>query len=302
MSTTSTPTHQRPLNGTAAMIKMAISMIIFGSVGFFSVQTGLPAIELVFIRCVAATLFLGGLWFATGQYKKEKRHTRELVHILICGVFLILNWVFLFKSFETLSITIAISIYHLAPVMVLIFGSLLFKERLNLMAVLAIAVCFVGTLFIAGINQNTSLKDFMASGLLWGLLAAFFYACTTLMGKGIKYTSTYAVTSLQTLVGVLMLLPFVNLGAFEGLSSSNWVYIAATGLIHTGLVFYLFFDSIRLLSAKVISILVFLDPAVAIVMDVLLLDFVPTHMQTIGVALIFIGMAFTLKPTTKKTT
>lgn len=300
MSTTSSPNHA--LNSTPAMIKMAISMVIFGSVGFFSVQTGLPAIELVFIRCVAATLFLGGLWFATGQYKKEQLHKRELVHILICGVFLILNWVFLFKSFETLSITIAISIYHLAPVMVLIFGSFLFKERLNLMAIVAIAVCFVGTLFIAGINQDTSLTDFMASGLLWGLLAAFFYACTTLMGKGIRYTSTYAVTSLQTLVGVLMLLPFVNLGAFEGLSSSNWAYIAATGLIHTGLVFYLFFDSIRLLSAKVISLLVFLDPAVAIVMDVLLLDFVPTLMQTIGVALIFIGMAFTLKPTSKKTT
>ncbi len=292
--------HTAPLNGTPALLKMAISMVIFGSVGFFSVQTGLPAIELVFIRCVAATLCLGGLWFATGQYKKEQYHPRELVHILMCGVFLVLNWVFLFKSFDTLSITIAISIYHLAPVMVLIVGSFLFKERLNGFALLAIAVCFVGTLFIAGINQHTALSDFMASGLLWGLLAAFFYACTTLMGKGIRYTSTYAVTSLQTLIGVFMLLPFVNFEAFTGLSTTNWGYIVATGLIHTGLVFYLFFDSIRRLSAKVIALLVFLDPAVAIVLDVWLLDFSPTTMQIIGVALIFIGMAFTLKPGTHK--
>ncbi|PFR54936.1 EamA family transporter, partial [Bacillus cereus] len=33
-------------------IKMILSMSIFGSIGFFSVQTGLPSFELVFVRCI----------------------------------------------------------------------------------------------------------------------------------------------------------------------------------------------------------------------------------------------------------
>nr|MCX3330265.1 EamA family transporter [Bacillus pacificus] len=43
-------------------LKMIISMVIFGSVGFFSVQTNLPSFELVFVRCIFATIFLSLCW------------------------------------------------------------------------------------------------------------------------------------------------------------------------------------------------------------------------------------------------
>lgn len=280
-----------------ASIKMAISMAIFGSVGFFSVQTGLPALELVFIRCVCATLFLGAAWVITGQAKREVWHKKEILQIILCGVFLVLNWLFLFMSFEVMSITIAISIYHLAPVMVLVLAAIFLKEKLTWLAVIAVALCFVGTLLIAGINQNTRLADFMASGFFVAFLSALFYALLTLTGKGIHKTSTYATTWIQTLVGAILLAPFVSLGHFDGLSMYNWSFILATGVIHTGFVFYLFFDSIRQLSARTISILVFLDPAVAIVLDVLITGFVPSAMQTAGVVLIFSAMALSfIKP------
>lgn len=278
-------------NITHATIKMAVAMAIFGSVGFFSIQTGLPALELVFIRCVCATLFLGAAWLLTGQAKKEIWHKKEVIQIMICGVFLVLNWLFLFMSFKVMSITIAISIYHLAPVMVLILAAVFLKERLTWIAVVAVAMCFVGTLFIAGINQDTELQDFMASGFFVAFLSALFYALLTLTGKSINKTSTYATTWIQTLVGAFVLLPFVKFGHFDGLTVKNWGFIIATGVIHTGVVFYLFFDSIRKLSTRTISILVFLDPAVAILLDVVITKFVPTGMQTIGVILIFAAMA-----------
>lgn len=179
-------------------IKMILSMSIFGSIGFFSVQTGLPSFELVFIRCICATLFLTLCWFATGQYKNEKWNKKEIVQILACGVFLVFNWVFLFKAFEVMSITIAISVYHLAPIIVLMIGSIVFKERLTAFAVLSITICFIGTVLVAGVDGSMSLEKLMSSGMVWALLAALFYAFTTLLGKGIKHTSAYAMTFLQT--------------------------------------------------------------------------------------------------------
>ena len=62
----------------AAMIKLTISMAIFGSIGFFTIHTGIPAVELVFIRCICATLFLGGLWLITGGHKTEQWDKKEL--------------------------------------------------------------------------------------------------------------------------------------------------------------------------------------------------------------------------------
>ncbi|MBT2574899.1 DMT family transporter [Bacillus sp. ISL-51] len=279
---------------STAVIKMVISMVIFGSIGFFSEHTNVPSFELVFVRCLCATLFLGICWFATGQYRTEKWSRREVLQTLACGFFLVFNWVFLFKSFEETSVTIAISVYHLAPVLVLLLGSVIYREKLRVMSVASIVICFLGTALISGISGNTSLAQLMGSGIIWAVLAALFYAFTTLLGKGINSLSPYAVTFLQTGLGIVILLPFIHFGSFSHLSYSNWIMIVSTGIIHTGIVYLLFFDSLRFLSTRFISIIVFLDPAVAIVLDTVFTGFRPDLYQSLGIVMIFAGMALTL--------
>jgi drug/metabolite transporter (DMT)-like permease len=240
-------------------------------------------------------------WFVTGEYKREKWNVKEIKQILLCGIFLVFNWVFLFKAFEMMSVTVAISIYHLAPVLVLLLGSFMFKEKITVLGVISIFICFGGTLLIIGVEQLT-IDGFMSSGILWALLAALFYACTTLLGKGIIHTSAYAVTFLQTFLGIFLLLPFVHFSDFHFLTTANWTAIFVTGFVHTGLVYYLFFDSLRYLKTQVISVLVFLDPVVAILLDTAFTGFRPTILQLAGIVLIFLGMLFNLKrkPSSKK--
>ncbi|TQR21661.1 DMT family transporter [Psychrobacillus vulpis] len=287
------------MNG-AAMMKMTLSMAIFGSIGFFTGKTGIPATELVFVRCICATLFLSLCWFISGQYKVEAWQKKEVLQTMLCGVFLVLNWVFLFKAFEEMSITVAITIYNLAPIFVLILGSLFLKERMTLTSLLAIIICFLGSIFIIGIQNFTSVTDFIGSGFIWALLSAVCYAMTVLLGKGINGLSAYAMTFIQTTIGILILFPFMNFSVFHSLNEANWLYILGTGLIHTGFVYYLFFDSLRKLSTVIISVLVFVDPVVAILLDTILLDFRPSILQTIGILFIFGGIIYTLiKPNTK---
>lgn len=274
-------------------------MILFGSVGFFSERSGLPALELVFIRCICATLFLGPIWVLSGKLRNETWNKSEVIRILICAIFLILNWVYFFKAIEESGVTVAISIYHLAPVIVMVLGAFIYKERLTLIPMLAILTCFVGTLAIAEINRTASLSEFFSKGLIFGLLSALFYALLTLTGKGFKYASSYAITTIQVAFGALLLLPFVSFEPFEGLTHMNWLYILITGFVHTGIVFYLFFDSIRYLSTQLIALLVFLDPLVAILMDIFITGFAPYLEQWIGIILIFGGMALTLMPKKK---
>ncbi|MFJ5563986.1 DMT family transporter [Lysinibacillus xylanilyticus] len=284
----------------SAIIKLTVSMALFGSIGFFTVHTGVPATELVFVRCICATLFLGGMWLITGGHKTEIWDKKEILRTLLCGVFIVLNWVFLFKAFEEMSISIAISIYNLAPIFVLIFGALFLKEKMTIQALLATLTCFIGSMFIIGLNNFMSLSEFMKSGFIWALLSALFYAFTMLTSKTITNLSSYALTYIQTTVGIIILLPFVNFSLFEGLTTTNWMYILGTGFIHTGFVYYLFFDSIRSLSTILVSVLVFVDPVVAILLDMLLLDFMPSFMQTVGIVLIFGGIFYTIYVPKKK--
>jgi len=278
----------------SAMLKMTLAMVIFGSIGFFTVNTGIPSEELVFVRCICATLFLGGMWFFTGNYKVEKWSRREVFQTMICGVFLVLNWVFLFKAFEEMSISVAISIYNLAPIFVLILGSFFLKEKMSIGAIIAVVICFVGSVFIIGMKQFTSLTVLFNSGFIWAIFSAICYAMTMFVGKGITQLSAYAMTFIQTIVGIVMLFPIMNFDVFHGLTGWNWFYILGTGLIHTGFVYYLFFDSLRHLPTIVVSALVFVDPVVAILLDIVVLDFRPTVWQTLGIFLIFGGIIYTL--------
>ena len=278
----------------SAMLQMALSMAIFGSIGFFTGKTGIPAAELVFVRCVCATVFLGFCWLITGQYKVEVWKKSEILQTLVCGVFLVLNWVFLFIAFEKMSITIAISIYNLAPIFVLILGTIFLKEKMTIQSLLAIIVCFLGSVCIIGYDGLGTFSDFIGSGFGWAILSAFCYAMTMLLGKGISGLSAFAMTFIQTGIGIVSLFPFTDFDVFQGLTKSNWLYILGTGLIHTGFVYYLFFNSLRKLSTVVISALVFVDPIVAILLDTILLDFRPSVLQTIGILLVFGGIIYTL--------
>lgn len=284
-----------------AAIQLTISMAIFGSVGFFTIQTGIPAEELVFVRCICATLFLGGLWLITKSYKIEKWSRKEVIQTIICGVFLVFNWVFLFKAFNEMEISLAISIYNLAPIFVLILGGIFLKERLTIPAILAIVVCFLGSILIVGVQQVDSLHLLWNEGFIYAMLSAICYAMTMFVGRGVKHLSTYALTFVQTIVGIVILFPMVQFDVFHGLTTSNWLYILGTGFIHTGFVYYLFFNSIRNLSTLLVSALVFVDPLVAILLDIWILDFRPTMTQILGMLFIFGGIIYTvIKPPKKE--
>lgn len=277
-----------------AMIKLTISMAIFGSIGFFTTQTGIPAVELVFVRCICATIFLGVLWLLTGGHKTEVWQKAEVLKTILCGIFLVLNWVFLFKAFEVMSISISISIYNLAPIFVLMLGSVFLAEKMGVRSILATVICFFGSILIVGIESFTSLSEFMNSGFVWALLSAICYAMTMFTSKTIKGMSSYALTFVQTIVGIVMLFPLCDFTLFEGLTQTNWLYILGTGFIHTGFVYFLFFDSIRNLSTVLVSVLVFVDPVVAILLDAVFLSFRPTLLQTFGILLIFGSILYTV--------
>ncbi|MDQ0271687.1 DMT family transporter [Cytobacillus purgationiresistens] len=282
-----------------AKLKFAISMAIFGSIGLFSLKTGLPSIELVFIRCLCASLLLGAIWgigtLKTKQQKPNFIPRREYVLALLCGVFLIINWVFFFRSLEVMPITVAVSIYHLAPVIVLLLGSFIFKEKITKTGLVFFLICFLGTLLVGGIHRYATIAEFVSTGVIWAFAAAFFYALTSITGKGIQSLSPLSTTVIQTSLGVLLLIPFVDWSNFMHLTFENWLYILITGFIHTGLVFYLFFSSLRELKAQTIAILVFVDPIVAILLDVTILNYRPDIYQLLGILLVFVGISYSPK-------
>lgn len=270
-------------------------MAIFGSIGYFSRLSGLPSIELVFVRCISAVVFLTAYWLLSGHYKREKWNRKEMAVIILGGVFLVLNWVFFFASFEKTAITVGISIYNLAPILVLVIGWIFFRERVKILGVLAVLLAFTGTVLISGLRA----ADLAAGGrpfvgACFALIAAVFYALVIITGRHIQQASPYLVTIIQTFIGVLMLFPFVHFTLYSDLTPAEWLYSILTGIVHTGIVYLLFYGSIRSLSTPVVSALTYLDPLTAILLDVLVIGFIPSNLQILGILMIFIALSYTL--------
>ncbi|WYQ41829.1 DMT family transporter [Bacillus sp. FSL W7-1321] len=276
-----------------AHVKFSLAMAIFGSIGLFSVKAGLPSLELVFVRCLCASVMLGAVLLLTKRKGREERPPKsEYGKVLLCGLFLVLNWLFFFRSFEVMPITVAVSIYHLAPLLILLLGSLLFKEKLTWAGIASIVICFVGALLVGKAYSHGHVSDFLQTGIGWAFAAAFFYALTSLAGKSITVLSPTKTTLIQTMLGAVLLAPLVDWHLFSGLSAENWLFILITGFIHTGVVFYFFFSSLRELPASTIAILVFIDPIVAILLDVAVLHYRPDILQLVGILLIFLAMGY----------
>jgi drug/metabolite transporter (DMT)-like permease len=204
-----------------------------------------------------------------------------------------LNWIFFFASFEKTAITVAISIYNLAPILVLVIGWIFFKDRIKWIGVGAVTLAFIGTVLISGVSPSDLMSRTSVAGPIYALIAACLYALVIIAGKYINYASPYLVTIIQTFIGVLMLLPFVHYSFFTHLTAANWFYSIFTGIVHTGIVYLLFYGSIRSLSTPIISALTYLDPLVAILLDVVITRFVPTSLQITGILLIFIALSYT---------
>lgn len=277
----------------AAFIKLSIAMSIFGSIGFFSRLTGLPSMELVFVRCICATMFLSLYWLISGQYRHEIWALKEMGVVIVGGIFLVLNWIFFFAAFEKTAITVAISIYNLAPIIVLIIGWFIFRDRIRLIGLGAVLLAFAGTVLISGISPADLKSGMSVQGPLLALIAACLYALVIITGKYIHEASPYLVTIIQTLIGVVMLLPFVHYSLYLHLTAANWFYSIFTGIVHTGIVYLLFYSSLRALPTPVISALTYLDPLVAILLDVFITGFTPSWLQILGILMIFIALSYT---------
>ncbi|WP_235822112.1 DMT family transporter [Gottfriedia luciferensis] len=274
-----------------ATISIIIAMATFGTVGFVAPKTGLKAIDLVYIRCTFASIFLFAVWYLSGLAKKEIYNKKDISLSLLSGILLVLNWVCLFKSFENLSVTISVSIYYLAPVILFLLGSFVYKEKITVVPLLGVLSSFIGSILLSGINSDFSVDKLLSSGVIWAFLAAIFYGILMVVNKGITKTSSYFTTLIQTTLGFILLIPFVKFNAFQHLNFENWSFILIIGFVHTGIIYALFFGNIRFLPSNMIAVLTFLDPAVAILLDTVITGFKPTSTQITGIFMTFLGIA-----------
>ncbi len=269
-----------------------ISMATFGTIGVFVRNIPVSSGELALYRAVLAAVLIGIFLLLTRQKIPFGKIKKEIPLLLASGVAMGINWILLFEAYKYTSVSVATLSYYFAPVIVTAVCPLLFKEKLTGKQILCFAMSTVGLVLITGIGTSGSGKDIV--GILFGLGAACFYATVILLNKFIKNVEGIHRTFLQFIAAIIVLIPYVmftggvTLGGMDG---KGWINLLIIGLVHTGVTYCLYFSSLKELPGQKAAILSYIDPLVAVLISVTVLNEAMTVPQIIGGVLI---LGFTL--------
>ena len=270
---------------------MAAAMFIFGTLAPFVRNINVSSGELALYRAVLAALLVGGYLLATKQKLSLHGIKKELVLLLLSGMAMGINWIFLFEAYKYTTVSVATLSYYFAPVIVMVVCPLIFKEKLTGKQVLCFAMATAGLVLITG-TAGGGKQDLL--GIAFGLAAAAFYATVMLLNKFIKGVMGLHRTLIQFLSAIVVLVPYVACTdgfTLGGLNSTGWTNLLIVGLVHTGITYCMYFSALKELPGQKVAILSYIDPLVAVLVSVVLLNEGMTVPQIIGGVLI---LGFTL--------
>lgn len=276
----------------SSRLMLIASMIMFGTLGPFVRNIPVSSGELALYRAVLAILLIAVFLLLTRQKIPFAKIKKMLPLLLASGVAIGINWIFLFEAYKYTTVSVATLNYYFAPVLVTIVSPILFKEKLSCRQILCFVMSTLGLVLITGIGSVGKGKDLI--GILFGLGAAVFYAMVVLCNKYIKEVEGIHRTFLQFLAAVVTLLPYVLLTSgvtLGSLSGVGWVNLLIVGLLHTGVTYCMYFSSLKELPGQEVAILSYVDPLVAVVVSMTILDEKISFWQMLGGFLI---LGFTL--------
>lgn len=271
-----------------ARMMLIISVCIFGTLGIFTRQIAVSSSELALYRAILATLMLIVYLGIARKPINLKNAKKDLVFLGLSGIAMGINWILLFEAYKYTTISAATISYYFAPSLVTIACCFLFREKLTKKKILCFIMSTVGLILTIGVeNMEQGSSDL--KGVMFGLVAAVFYATVILLNKSIKNVEGIERTLLQFASCIIILIPYVLLTSgitLYQLDTIGWGALLIVGLVHTGITYCLYFSAIKDLPGQETAILSYIDPLVAVVISVFILGEGITSLQMLGAVLI----------------
>ena len=218
----------------------------------------------------------------------------NLLVLALSGAAIGFNWIFLFEAYNYTTVATATLTYYLAPFFVMLASPFFLKEKLTVKQFFCLIGALLGMVFVSGIVKNGIPDADEIKGILFGLAAAMLYATVIVLNKKLKEISAYEKTIMQLGIAAFVVLPYTllteNISAIE-FSSLSVTHLFVAGIVHTGIAYTFYFNSMKDLKAQTVAIFSYIDPAVAIILSAVVLK---EKMDIYGIigAVLILGSAF----------
>lgn len=261
-------------SAVSSKLQLTASMLIFSSIGIFVKYIPMPSSIIACARGLIGMIFLLFVVLVTRNKLSFKNIRNNLIVLLLSGAAIGFNWIFLFEAYNYTTVATATLTYYLAPFFVMLASPFLLKEKLTVKQFLCLIGAIIGMVFVSGVVKNGIPEADELKGILFGLGAAILYATVIILNKKLREISAYEKTVMQLGTAAVVVIPYIFLT--EDLTKLTFtpmtvVMLLITGIVHTGIAYALYFNSMKDLKAQTVAIFSYIDPAVAILLSAFIL-------------------------------
>ena len=274
-----------------AYIKYILGLLLFGSNGVISGFISLNSYEIVLTRTILGSAFLILLLLLSRQKLQIFRYKREIPYMLLSGIALAANWMFLFEGYAQVGVSITILLCYCGPILVMLVSPFFFNEKITLPKIIGFCAVMLGMVFINGQSLQAGKSLW---GIFCGIMAAVTYVFMVISNKKATHITGLENSTVQLFISFLAVAVFVvcKQGFTMDIQSSDWLPILVLGILNTGVGMYLYFSPISKLPVQSVAICGYLEPLSAVVFSVLFLHEEMLPLYILGGILIIGGALF----------
>ncbi|MBB6218412.1 drug/metabolite transporter (DMT)-like permease [Anaerosolibacter carboniphilus] len=274
-----------------AYFSVMCAAILWGILGIFIKKLygfGFNPFQIVAIRAVGAFAMLF-LYVTATDRKLLRIQLKDVIYFIGTGIisFVFFNWCY-FMAIHYTTLSIASILLYTAPAFVIVFSTLLFKERLTSRKILSFVLTFAGCILVTGFFQQTG-NSLPMIGILAGLGAGLGYALYSIFGRyALKKYDSMTVTLYTFLFASLGLIPITDFQGMYPLFSGVDVlfYSICLSLFSTVLPFIFYTKGLNQLETSRASIIATLEPAVATMVSIVVFQEHITSSRMMGIVLV----------------
>ena len=266
-----------------ALVSLAVLAVGWGSIPLI-VREDVPWQGLVTTRVWLGAITLLIVMTAMGRLRLPDSYRLPIV---IAGVLLAIHWATFFWAIKLTSVAVALAVVFLGPVSAAVLAPRFLDERVPRLVYWALGVAFSGVVLVVafeegGADQNTW------QGVIVAVVSASTVAGLLLVSKAaVDAVGPLVVTTGELITASIVLSPFLG-QAVRG-TVENPFPLLTLGIVLTGLGYLIFWTATRELPVAVVSVLMHVEPASAVVLALIVLGETPAAWQWLGIALVITG-------------
>ena len=261
-------------------------MTLYGTIGMFLRAVRLPSEIVAMCRgAIGASVIL--LYLHIRHARPDRAAIRQNGRwLLLSGVCLGLNWIFLFAAYTQTTVAVASLCNYMAPMIVIFLAPAVLHEKLDRRKLPCAAAALAGIVLVSGVLGNGGGNP---TGVALGLAAAVCFVIIVLCNRKISGIRPLDKAVAQLALSSVTILPYAlihNLDAALTIDARSLLIVFMLGAVHTGFAYCLYFSGMGTLPVQTVAILGYLEPAVSVICSAVFLHEPLSPAGWLGAALI----------------